>query len=161
MTRRAASAASAASSAAGTPELHRTVAERLAQRDHRYTRGRRTIVDALSRTRGPVTLPDLLAAAPALALSSTYRNLAVLEEAGVVRRLVHGGEHAHYELAEDLLGHHHHLICTRCGTVTDVILDGRLERSLDAAFERVADDAGFTPERHAIDLYGSCADCAG
>lgn len=150
----------AAAARAGTVELHRTVVERLGRREQRYTRGRRTIVDAMSTAAGPVTLPELLAAAPALALSSTYRNLAILEEAGVVRRLVHGGEHAHYELAEDLLGHHHHLICTRCGTVRDVILDRGLERSLDAALGRVADDAGFTPERHAIDLYGECADCA-
>jgi Fe2+ or Zn2+ uptake regulation protein len=136
------------------------VGELLGSRDQRYTRGRRMIVDALREARGPVTLPDLLVAAPSLALSSAYRNLAVMEEAGVVRRLVHGGEHAHFELAEDLLGHHHHLICTRCGNVQDVILDNRLERSLDAAFGRVADDAGFMPERHAIDIYGACSDCA-
>ena len=141
-------------------ELHRTVDDRLDARDQRYTSGRRTIVDALHAADGPLTIPDLVAAAPSLALSSAYRNLAVLEEAGVVRRLVHGGEHAHYELAEDLLGHHHHLICTRCGNVQDVILDGRLERTLDAAFERVADGAGFAPERHTIDIYGACADCS-
>jgi Fur family ferric uptake transcriptional regulator len=140
-------------------ELHRTVTGRLAARDQRYTRGRRVIVDSLTAAQGPVTLPELLAAAPSLAQSSTYRNLAILEDAGVVRRLVHGGEHAHYELAEDLLGHHHHLICTHCGSVRDVTLGTRLERSLDAAFERVADDEGFRPERHAIDIYGACADC--
>ena len=140
-------------------ELHRTVSGRLAARAQRYTRGRRTIVDALRSAPAPLTLPALLAAAPLLAQSSAYRNLAILEDAGVVRRLVHDGEHAHYELAEDLLGHHHHLICTHCGSVRDVTLDTRLERSLDAAFERAAGGEGFRPERHAIDIYGSCADC--
>jgi Fe2+ or Zn2+ uptake regulation protein len=140
-------------------ELHRTVVDRLAAREQRYTRGRRTIVEALSAAPAPVTLPELLVAAPSLALSSTYRNLSILEEAGVVRRLVHGGEHAHYELAEDLTSHHHHLICTECGSVRDVTLDNRLERSLDSAFERVADGAGFRADRHAIDIYGACADC--
>jgi Fe2+ or Zn2+ uptake regulation protein len=140
-------------------ELHRTVAERLAARDQRYTRGRRTIVEALTAAPAPVTLPELLLAAPSLALSSTYRNLSILEEAGVVRRLVHGGDHAHYELAEDLTSHHHHLICTECGSVRDVTLDTRLERSLDDAFERVAGGAGFRADRHAIDIYGACADC--
>lgn len=140
-------------------ELHRTVSDRLARREQRYTSGRRTIVEALTAAQAPVTLPALLAATPSLAQSSAYRNLAILEEAGVVRRLVHGGEHAHYELAEDLLGHHHHLICTECGSVRDVTLDTRLERTLDAAFERVADVEGFRPERHAIDIYGACAAC--
>ena len=92
-------------------DLDVDVQTRLAGREHRYTSGRRALVDALARADGPVTLPEVLAIDPALALSSTYRNLAVMEEAGVVRRLVHGADHAHYELAEELTGHHHHLIC--------------------------------------------------
>ena len=150
----------ASGAAAAAAELHRTVTERLANRDQRFTQGRRTIVDALTTAHAPLTLPELLAVAPSLALSSTYRNLSILEEAGVVRRLVHGGEHAHYELAEDLTGHHHHLICTTCGSVRDVTLDTKLERSLDSAFDRVAGGAGFRADRHAIDIYGACADCA-
>jgi Fur family transcriptional regulator, ferric uptake regulator len=140
-------------------ELHRTVGERLAARDQRYTASRRRIVDALVAAGRPVTLPSLLSEEPSLAQSSAYRNLAVLEDAGVVRRLVHGADHGYYELAEDLTEHHHHLICVSCGLVNDVTLGGRLERTLDTAFAGVAADAGFVPEHHAIDIYGRCADC--
>ena len=59
-------------------------------------------------------------------------------EAGVVRRLVHGGDHAHYELAEELTEHHHHLICESCGVVRDFTLGGPIERMLDQAFADVA-----------------------
>jgi Fur family transcriptional regulator, ferric uptake regulator len=144
----------------GSAELHRMARERLAERDQRYTTGRRVIVDALAAAGSPVTLPDLLGHAPTLAQSSAYRNLALMEEAGVVRRLVHGGEHAHYELAEDLTEHHHHLICEQCGLIRDITLDARLERSLDQAFEALVDSAGFSPSHHAIDVYGRCSDCA-
>ena len=84
--------------------------------------------------------------------------------AGVVRRLNYtgttGGEHAHYELAEDLTQHHHHLVCRGCGTIQDVTLDHRLERSLGEAFDRMASRAGFRFDRHDIDVFGTCALCA-
>lgn len=141
-------------------ELHRIVRERLWEREQRFTTGRRQIVDAIVEADGPVTLPELLAKQPALAQSSAYRNLSIMEEAGIVRRLVHGTEHAHFELAEDLTEHHHHLICESCGTIRDIMLTPRLERSLDSAFDGVARAEGFSPRHHAIDIYGHCAACA-
>jgi Fe2+ or Zn2+ uptake regulation protein len=141
-------------------ELHRTVRDRLAEREQRYTAGRRRIVDALLQAGAPVTLPELLSGAPELAQSSAYRNLAIMEDAGIVRRLVHGSDHAHFELAEDLTEHHHHLVCESCGAVRDITLTPKLERSLGNAFDGLARAAGFAPRHHAIDIYGHCPDCA-
>lgn len=107
----------------------------------------------------PATLPSLLVHAPSLAQSSGYRNLAVLEEAGVVRRLVHGAEHAYYELAEVLTEHHHHLICEVCGRVEDVSLGARTEKSIDDGLGAAARARGFTASRHVIDVYGRCPTC--
>jgi Fur family transcriptional regulator, ferric uptake regulator len=142
------------------PDLERSIVERLDAVDLRYTSGRRAIVEGLGSADGPVTLPELLARVPELATSSAYRNLALMEEAGVVRRLVHGNGHACYELAEALTEHHHHLICDSCGSVRDVRFDAKLERALDRTFDAVATAAGFTVGRHAIDVFGLCADCA-
>lgn len=143
-----------------SPDRERSIVQRLDAHDLRYTSGRRAIVDGLGKASGPVTLPELLALMPELAQSSAYRNLALMEEAGVVRRLVHGNDHARYELAEALTEHHHHLICDSCGTVRDVLLDPRLERTLDKSFDEVAAAEGFTVGRHAIDVFGLCAACA-
>lgn len=140
-------------------EIHRTVRDRLDENDQRYTAGRRAVVDALASADGPVTLPELIDLAPELAQSSAYRNLAVMEQVGVVRRLVHSADHARYELAEDLTEHHHHLICEVCGSVRDVTLTPALERQLDAAFATLASAEGFEAAHHTIDLYGRCADC--
>jgi len=141
-------------------DLHAAAEARLGDRRQRYTANRRAIIDALAAQTSPVTLPELLTARPGLSQSSTYRNLAMLEEAAVVRRIVSGGEHAHYELAEDLTEHHHHLVCTGCGAIEDVVLEPGLERRLDAAFARAATDRGFETDGHAIDIYGRCASCA-
>ena len=63
-------------------------------------------------------------------LSSLYRSLAMLEEAGLLS-LHHGqGKVARYELAEWLSGHHHHLVCLECGAMGDFELEARAEEQL-------------------------------
>lgn len=143
-----------------TTELDRAVTERLASNDLRYTSGRRMIVSVLRNSDGPVTLPELLALAGGVPQSSAYRNLSVMEEAGIVRRLVHGGDHAHFELAEELTEHHHHLICESCGSVQDFTLDADLETALDETFTRIAAAAGATVTGHTVDLFVTCRDCS-
>lgn len=139
---------------------HDDVERMLARRDHRYTAGRRRLVELLAVAGRPVTMPDLLDADPSLPQSSVYRSLDVLERAGVIQRLVTGGEHAYFELAEPLLDHHHHLICVDCGRVEDVELGDDVETVVDTALHAAARRAGFTPEHHSLDLHGRCADCA-
>jgi Fe2+ or Zn2+ uptake regulation protein len=140
-------------------DLHRSVAARLADHEQQYTANRRAIVDALATAGGPITLPDLLATDGSLAQSSAYRSLSVLIDAGVVRRLIHVGDHAMFELDEHLTEHHHHLICQECGVVIDVTLPEGVERAIDTGFETVAAESGFSPTHHTVDLYGVCADC--
>ena len=143
-----------------TSDLHDAVSRRLARHDYRYTEGRQRLVDAISAAGQPVTLPDIVAAAPELAPSSIYRNLDVLERSGVVDRITASGDHAHFEFAEPLLSHHHHLICIGCGAIEDVRLDDDVEARVDQSLAEAAGRAGFTPLRHSLDLHGYCADCA-
>ena len=140
-------------------ELHRGIEARLVEVDQQYTLNRRAIAAVLADASGPLTLPEILDADRNLAQSSAYRSLAVLVEAGVVRRLLHGGDHARYELAEQLTEHHHHLVCDECGTVVDVTLPTRVETAMDRSFSDAADRHGFLPSHHTIDIYGLCAAC--
>ena len=141
-------------------DLHEAVSMRLALHHYRYTTGRRRLVDAIATAGQPVRLPDILASAPGLAPSSVYRNLDVLERSGVVNRITASGDHAHFEFAEPLLAHHHHLICVGCGAIEDFQLDDDMEASVDQGLAEAAGRAGFTPVRHSLDLHGYCGDCA-
>ncbi len=107
----------------------------------------------------PMTMPEILGAASGVPQSSAYRNLTVLCEAGVARRLAGSDDVGRFELAEDLTGHHHHVICTTCGTVTDVHVAPRLEQALEAAAEAATADLGFEVSGHTIDLLGTCRRC--
>lgn len=141
-------------------EIERQVIDRLTAHDLRFTIARRQIVKALRDAGGPVTLPELLDLAPDLAQSSAYRNLALLEEAGVVHRLVHGTDHARYELAESLTEHHHHLVCDNCGAVSDVTFGEETESMLDRSIAAAADRERFHVNRHVLDLHGICWACS-
>lgn len=141
--------------------LHDDVASLLRTGDHRYTTGRRRVISALNEADGPVTILRILELDTGLAQSSVYRNLAILEEVGAVVRIVTHDDHARYELAEALTDHHHHhLICTDCGSVSDFQLAPDTESTLDKAFARVGRTAGFQIDGHRLDLLGTCATCS-
>jgi Fur family ferric uptake transcriptional regulator len=141
-------------------DLHATAASRLREDEQRYTTRRRALVELLSEVDQPLTIPQLLERRPALAQSSVYRNLAVLERAGVVHRILTTDEFARYELAEDLTEHHHHLICETCGDVTDFTVPPAVEHDLEAALSTVADRTGFAVRHHRLDLVGTCPRCS-
>ncbi|HSL57109.1 MAG TPA: Fur family transcriptional regulator [Acidimicrobiales bacterium] len=142
-----------------SPDLHATAAARLRDDGQRYTTNRRALVEALDEAEHPLTIPELLARRSGIPQSSAYRNLAVLERAGVVDRLVTTDEFARFELAEDLTEHHHHLICSSCGAVADVPADPRIEELIEQAVTRAAAATGFQVEAHRVDLVGRCATC--
>lgn len=140
-------------------DVHGEVTGLLRQAKQRYTDTRRRIVDALAASRRPMTIPDLLAALPDVAQSSLYRNLTVLEQCDVVSRVVSTGDTGRYELSERLAGHHHHLVCSRCGSMRDVVIPEAVETALDDALDRLAKREGFRLEHHRLDLIGVCDQC--
>lgn len=140
-------------------DVHERVAKALADVDQRYTGSRRALVDAMGMTDGPLGVTALLARVPGVPQSSVYRNLAVLENAGVVTRVSGTEGFGCYELVEDLVGHHHHLLCTSCGKVVDVTLPAAVERSVEKAVAGVAAEAGFEAHQHRLDLLGRCGEC--
>ena len=140
--------------------LHREASLRLGALDQRYTASRRALVEAIAAAGRPMTMPEILVAATGVPQSSAYRNLTVLCDAGVARRLAGADDLGRFELAEDLSGHHHHhLVCSACGTVTDVPTSPRLEKALDEAARLAADETGFAVTDHRIDLEGLCPSC--
>ncbi|HLN17519.1 MAG TPA: transcriptional repressor [Acidimicrobiales bacterium] len=139
--------------------VHDEVGLRLARLDQRYTPIRRALIETLSASSRPLTVPEILAANPDLPQSSAYRNVTALIDAGVVRRVAGNDDHGRFELAEDLAGHHHHLVCLVCGKVEDVHASTRLEQALTEAARAAAEEQAFEVTEHRFDLVGRCADC--
>ena len=141
-------------------DLHAAVSSRLHRVGQRYTTGRRALVEAIFDADRPMTAAELLERRPRLPQSTAYRNLAVLEQAGVVHRIRGADDYARFELSEELGGHHHHLVCVDCGTVEDFVPPARFEQSLSGMIGNVLAATGFRAETHRLDLLGSCSACA-
>lgn len=141
-------------------EIGRRIQQHLKGLDIRFTRGRRLVVAALQRSPGPQSASDLQRRlGGSVPLSSLYRTLAVLDEAGVLER-IHGPHGlACYELAEWLTGHHDHLVCVQCGTTEDVELEAELEETIAGFAQRVSGPADFEVAGHSLHLEGICARC--
>lgn len=148
-----------AANAPRATRLHETVSVLLHAQQQRLTTARRLIVDVLEAADRPLTIPEILDVQPVLAQSSAYRNLVVLEQAHVVHRLV-THDFARYELAEDLTGHHHHLVCSNCGRIEDLPATPAVEQSVAVAIDEASKRAGFRTEHHRLDLVGLCANCS-
>ena len=92
------------------------------------------------------------ASAPQVHLSTVYRNLESLEEAGVLRRARLGEGPASYHLSAD---DHHHAVCRRCGVVIQVSAD-----ALGPVVAALAREHGFRAEPRHLTIDGVCAACA-
>ena len=140
-------------------DIDQLATSQLSSINQRYTTNRRQLIGILQEATKPITINQILESNSDLAQSSVYRNLAVLEQAGLVVRIITNEDHAHYELAEHILDHHHHIICSPCGEILDFHLSAKIEKALEESLQKIADDFGFSIDRHRLDLLGTCGDC--
>ena len=148
-------------------DVHVEVARRFVQHGQRYSSKRRAIVSMLETSDRPLTINEILQVSKsindvknAIVQSSLYRNLVVLEEVGAVQKVVSTDDNGRYELNEEILGHHHHLLCSECGDVRDVVIPEHFEQKLDKELGQIAKRSGFKLDQHRLDLIGRCQKCA-
>lgn len=88
-----------------------------------------------------------------IGLATVYRALASLTEDGEADS-IQAPEGENLFLSCTSKGHHHHLICRRCGSARE------LEATVVEEWARtVGAEHGFSEIEHVIDLFGVCADC--
>ena len=140
-------------------QLERDVGQRLGERGVRLTNGRRSVLEAVATGDGPRTASEIHATLDSVPLSSLYRSLAVLVDAGVLAQHHGADETTRYELAEWLTGHHHHLVCANCGEVSDVTATEEQEAVVAELVEAFAGTSNFTVSGHRFEIEGRCASC--
>lgn len=127
-------------------------AERAIQRTgHRLTEPRRNVLGALEREQ-PCSIEELCLALPDVGRATVFRTVKLLQELEIVCRVPLEDGTVRYQIAEG--GHHHHLVCRVCGSVTE-FADTALDRRIDGQ----AEAAGFALEGHSVELYGVCGRC--
>lgn len=122
----------------------------------RSTRQRAAVVELLEAVddfRSAQELHDeLRRRGDAIGLTTVYRTLQSLSDAGMVDVLrTETGEAIYRRCSEH---HHHHLVCRECGFTVEI--EGpAVERWADS----IAASNGFANIRHTVEIVGTCSDC--
>ncbi len=121
----------------------------------RVTAQRRVLLELVDDWRGGFTVAELHARArqrdPRIGLATAYRTLELLRSTGSVQVVTVDGRPTYVRCHE---GHHHHLVCTSCGSVEDT------ELCAAPPAEEIAQRHGFAAAAHELDIYGTCRRCA-
>ena len=88
-----------------------------------------------------------------IGLTTVYRALQSLADAGEVDSITSDDGEAVYRKCSNV--HHHHLVCRQCGKTVE-ITGPTVERWAD----EVASTHGFTEVSHTMELFGLCAQCS-
>lgn len=123
----------------------------------RPTRQRAAVAEVLARSAQFRSAQELHAALEArgvkIGLATVYRALQVMTADGEVDMLRTDDGEAVYRACSD--GHHHHLLCRRCGRTVEV--EGP---AVERWTSQVSADHGFTDVEHTVEIVGTCPDCA-
>lgn len=86
-----------------------------------------------------------------MSMGTVYRNLTILEEQGLVKRIENG---ATFDRFDAYVMPHYHFICEECGAISD------LEVEIDENINKLATKlTPYTIKWHKIDFYGICNSC--
>ena len=123
----------------------------------RLTEPRLAVAESIGAREGTFTAADLLADArvrrAGIGRATVFRALDLFAELDVLERIeLSDGEHAYVACLPRR--HHHHIVCERCGRVTEVDDPG-----VAASIARIEGRTGWQVEAHRLELYGRCPRC--
>jgi len=85
-------------------------------------------------------------------IATVYRTLSLLEDSEMVTSLSFGAQGKKYELgAKD---HHDHIICTKCGSISEFV-----DEEIELRQKKIAEELGFAMQEHSMQIYGICKTC--
>jgi len=134
------------------------VGEALRELGYRLTPQRQLILNALQQSDDHISAEDIHAQVcakyPQVNISTVYRTLELLKNLSLVTETDLGSGRFRYHPAAK--GHHHHLICERCGATINV------DESLLLPLKRtLLMEYGFKANISHLAIFGRCANCRG
>ena len=126
-----------------------------AQRSTRQRAAVSAMLDVLSEFRSAQEIhEELRRTGDGIGLTTVYRTLQTLADAGEVDVLRTGSGEAVYRRCTTA-DHHHHLVCRSCGLTVEI--DGP---AVETWAKRVAEQHGFSELSHTAEIFGLCSSCS-
>lgn len=119
----------------------------------RLTEPRLKVFNTLKAINKPMSIVDISKSCSDIDKVSVYRTIDLFSELRIVTTVPYGWKHL-YELAAPFSPHHHHLVCEKCGSLTE-IHSSKLESMITA----LTSEHGFTASGHHFEITGICHEC--
>lgn len=130
--------------------------QELQERGYRLTPQRIMVLDALHGVDKHISAEEIYvqvkAKYPYANISTIYRTLDLLKELDLVTEIDLGDGRVRYHHAEK--GHHHHLVCSKCGKIINLP-----EATLLSLTDALARDYQFKADVKHLAIFGLCAEC--
>ena len=134
----------------------RKVAAILRQHGYKLTPQRWVVIQAIASGQEHLTptaiYEKLHQDHPSIGVVTIYRTLGILAKLRLICELHAGDTCRSYTISAP--GHHHHLLCSKCGTVVDFI-----GYDLSELEQRLSLETGFKVEDHLLEFVGLCQTC--
>ena len=128
----------------------------LKKHGYKLTPQRREVIQTIASNRDhltPAAIYDKVRQDhPAIGFATVYRTLKILAKLKLICELHAGGSCRSYTVSAP--GHHHHLICSHCGTVVDFPGFG-----LGEVEQNLSKETGFRIDGHLLEFIGLCQTC--
>jgi len=124
----------------------------------RTTRLRKALIDIFEQEHGPWTVNDVIEKLQRRGLSpnktTIYRGIDYLSQIGTIRSVDFGEGRRRYEICRES-DHHHHLFCTNCAAVEEIVINDDFEDKKQEIFNTTK----FKIKSHSLEFFGVCRDC--
>jgi Fur family transcriptional regulator, ferric uptake regulator len=136
--------------------MARSIIRTLDTSGRRLTGPRRAVAELIDARQGAFTAAELVQQAraerPGLGRATVFRTLDLFLELGAVERIeLPDSRHAYVVSGPD---HHHHVVCSRCGRITEID-----DRGIKALTKKIAKRTGYAIDTHRLALSGLCPTC--
>lgn len=124
--------------------------------DFRMTQQRRVILQELRNVRSHPSADDIYIMVrktlPRISLGTVYRNLEILSEMGLIKKLVGCGRQRRFD---GDIENHYHIRCVKCGKIDD--LPEEIVTRMEIDRDRIH---GYSLLDHTIQFNGVCSECS-
>jgi len=132
------------------------IVSQLQNKGHRITESRSAIINLLEHTDHPLTAKAihkiLDRVGTRVNITTVYREIEFLLDKKILVKVPLLDNELHYEINGP--EHHHHAMCTVCGTIYQIKLESE-QNLLEEAHHKIA----FDIQRHSLAFFGICPSC--
>ncbi|WP_046495853.1 Fur family transcriptional regulator [Syntrophomonas zehnderi] len=139
-------------------KIDKKIIESLDKAGYRLTQPRKAILEVMKENKGQhLTAEEVLLAArdkaPNIGIATVYRCLESLTSMDILYKTTFDEGKYRYELSDEEIHRHHHVICPACGKISEV------EEDLLCSLEQHLEDQGYEVVDHHLKVYAYCPEC--